>query len=100
MAYRELFENPDLSSFLDLRGGLLSRAGQSRPEQVPIRKRLMRSIPFNHRGERNLADKLRVGIIGCGEICHHHTYGYLNSARYEVVALADLEQTGNARLRR
>ena len=39
-----------------------------------------------------MADKLRVGIIGCGEICHHHTYGYLNSARYEVVALADLSR--------
>ena len=37
-----------------------------------------------------MVDKLRVGVIGCGEITRHHTLGYLNSARYEVVALADL----------
>ncbi len=39
-----------------------------------------------------MADKLRVGIIGCGEISRNHTSGYLNSARYEVVALADLSE--------
>ena len=39
-----------------------------------------------------MADKLRVGLIGCGEMCRNHTYGYLNSARYEVVALADLSE--------
>lgn len=37
-----------------------------------------------------MSDKLRVGVIGCGEICSNHTLGYLNSGRYEVVALADL----------
>jgi predicted dehydrogenase len=40
--------------------------------------------------EKNLADKLRAAVIGCGEICSNHTLGYLNSKRYEVVALADL----------
>lgn len=39
-----------------------------------------------------MVDKLRVGVIGCGEITRHHTLGYLNSARYEVVALADLSE--------
>ena len=34
--------------------------------------------------------KLRVGVIGCGEMSSNHIFGYLNSARYEVVALADL----------
>ena len=37
-----------------------------------------------------MADKLRVGVIGCGSMTSNHTYGYLNSGRYEVVALADL----------
>lgn len=37
-----------------------------------------------------MEDKLRVGIIGCGEISSNHALGYLNSGRYEVVALADL----------
>ena len=39
-----------------------------------------------------MADKLRVGLIGCGEMCRNHAFGYLNSARYEVVALADLSE--------
>ena len=37
-----------------------------------------------------MADKLRVGVIGCGSMTSNHTYGYLNSGRYEVVALSDL----------
>ena len=37
-----------------------------------------------------MADKLSVGIIGCGEMTRNHTFGYLKSARYEIVALADL----------
>lgn len=40
-----------------------------------------------------MAGKLRVGVIGCGSMTRNHTYGYLNSQRYEVVALADLSQT-------
>ena len=36
--------------------------------------------------------KLRVGVIGCGEISSNHVLGYLNSARYEIVALADLSE--------
>ena len=39
-----------------------------------------------------MEDKLRVGLIGCGEISSNHTLGYLNSARYVVVALADLSE--------
>ncbi len=39
-----------------------------------------------------MADKLSVGIIGCGEMTSNHIFGYLNSARYEVVALADLSE--------
>lgn len=39
-----------------------------------------------------MAEKLRVGVIGCGEISSNHVLGYLNSARYEVVALADLSE--------
>ena len=39
-----------------------------------------------------MAGKLRVGVIGCGSMTSNHTYGYLNSQRYEVVALADLSQ--------
>ena len=39
-----------------------------------------------------MADKLRVGVIGCGEVSRNHVLGYLNSARYEVVALADLSE--------
>jgi predicted dehydrogenase len=39
-----------------------------------------------------MADKLRAGIIGCGEMSLYHAFGYLNSARYEVAALADLSE--------
>ena len=37
-----------------------------------------------------MADKLRVGVIGCGSMTTNHTYGYLNSTRYEVVGISDL----------
>ena len=43
-----------------------------------------------------MANKLRVGIIGCGSMTRNHTYGYLNSQRYEVVALADLSPAAMA----
>jgi predicted dehydrogenase len=40
-----------------------------------------------------MATKLRAGVIGCGSISRHHVAGYLNSGRYEVVALADLNES-------
>ena len=39
-----------------------------------------------------MADKLRVGIVGSGAMTANHTFGYLRSAKYEVVALADLSE--------
>ena len=35
-------------------------------------------------------EKLRVAIIGCGEVCYNHVRGYLRSGRYELVALCDV----------
>lgn len=40
-----------------------------------------------------MADKLRVGIIGSGGMSRNHVQGYLASQRYEVVALADLNES-------
>lgn len=37
-----------------------------------------------------MAEKLRVGVIGCGSMARNHMYGYLRSGRYDVVALSDL----------
>jgi predicted dehydrogenase len=39
-----------------------------------------------------MADKLRVGIIGCGGTTLGHAYAYQALGRYEVVALADLHE--------
>jgi predicted dehydrogenase len=39
-----------------------------------------------------MSDKHRVGVIGCGGIARNHVRGYLNCGRYEVVALADLNE--------
>ena len=39
-----------------------------------------------------MSDKLRVGIIGCGGMARNHVRGYLTSARFELVALADLRE--------
>jgi predicted dehydrogenase len=39
-----------------------------------------------------MAEKLRAGIIGCGGISRNHVAGYINSGRYDVVALADLNE--------
>lgn len=36
-----------------------------------------------------MADKLRVGVIGCGSMARNHTFGYLASGHYEISALAD-----------
>jgi predicted dehydrogenase len=49
-------------------------------------------MPGNKNGGRHLADKLRVGVIGCGEMSRNHIFGYLKSARYEIVGLADLSE--------
>lgn len=38
-----------------------------------------------------MAGPLRVGVIGCGGMSRNHVAGYLNCARYDVVALADLD---------
>ncbi len=40
-----------------------------------------------------MADKLRAGVIGCGSISKNHVKGYLNSGRYDLVALADLNES-------
>ena len=39
-----------------------------------------------------MAGNLRVGIIGCGNMARHHVDGYLASGRYDVAALADLDE--------
>jgi predicted dehydrogenase len=43
-----------------------------------------------------MSDKLRVGVIGCGGIANIHIRGYLDSGRYEIVGLADLENAAMA----
>jgi UDP-N-acetyl-2-amino-2-deoxyglucuronate dehydrogenase len=43
-----------------------------------------------------MADKLRVGVIGCGGMARNHVRGYLATGRYEVVALADLDEQAMA----
>lgn len=35
----------------------------------------------------------RVGVIGCGGMARNHIFGYLASGRFEVVALADLNES-------
>jgi UDP-N-acetyl-2-amino-2-deoxyglucuronate dehydrogenase len=40
-----------------------------------------------------MANKLRAGVIGCGSISKNHVGGYIDSERYEVVALADLNES-------
>jgi predicted dehydrogenase len=41
-------------------------------------------------------NKLRVGVIGCGRISDNHIRGYLDSGRYEIVGLADLDEAAMA----
>jgi predicted dehydrogenase len=43
-----------------------------------------------------MSTKLRVGVIGCGGIAHNHIRGYLDSGRYEIVGLADLDDSAMA----
>ena len=40
-----------------------------------------------------MTNKLRVGIIGCGGMSRNHMRGYLTTGRFEIVALADLNET-------
>lgn len=39
-----------------------------------------------------MADKLRAGVIGAGGMSRNHVAGYINCGRYDVVALADLNE--------
>jgi predicted dehydrogenase len=41
-------------------------------------------------------NKLRVGIIGCGGISNNHIRGYIDTGRYEIVGLADLNESAMA----
>ena len=43
-----------------------------------------------------MAEKLRVGIIGCGGMAKNHLRGYLSTGRYEIAALADLHEDAMA----
>ena len=43
-----------------------------------------------------MSAKLRVGVIGCGGIASNHIRGYLDSGRYEIVGLADLNESAMA----
>ena len=43
-----------------------------------------------------MTTKLRVGVIGCGGISNNHIRGYIDSGRYEIVALADLNESAMA----
>jgi len=45
-----------------------------------------------------MSDKLRAGILGTGGISRNHVGGYLNCGRYEVVALADLNESAMAEM--
>jgi UDP-N-acetyl-2-amino-2-deoxyglucuronate dehydrogenase len=40
-----------------------------------------------------MSNKLRAGVIGCGSISSNHVGGYINCGRYEVMALADLNES-------
>jgi len=40
-----------------------------------------------------MSTKYRVGIIGCGGMSRNHVNGYLNCGRYEIAALADLNES-------
>nr|MBA3947924.1 Gfo/Idh/MocA family oxidoreductase [Herpetosiphonaceae bacterium] len=43
-----------------------------------------------------MSTQLRVGVIGAGGIARIHLRGYLDSGRYEIVGLADLEESAMA----
>jgi predicted dehydrogenase len=44
------------------------------------------------KGESAVAGRLRVGLIGSGNMARHHVGGYLTTGRYEIAALADLNE--------
>ena len=44
-----------------------------------------------------MAEKLRVGVIGCGGMAGNHVRGYLDCGRYEIAALADLNEAAMCR---
>src|SRR2546423_13799974 len=46
--------------------------------------------------EVGMGTTLRPSIIGCGSIAGVHIRGYLDSGRYEIVGLADLEEAAMA----
>lgn len=39
-----------------------------------------------------MTGKLRVGVIGCGKMAHHHVAGYIACGRFDVAALSDLDE--------
>jgi predicted dehydrogenase len=43
-----------------------------------------------------MTSRLRVGVIGCGGMVKNHVRGYLNCGRYEIAALADLNEAAMA----
>ena len=43
-----------------------------------------------------MTSKLRVGAIGAGGISNNHIRGYLDTGRFEIVALADLNESAMA----
>lgn len=43
-----------------------------------------------------MTTKFRVGVIGCGGISNNHIRGYLDTGRFEIVALADLNESAMA----
>ncbi len=57
-----------------------------------MKKRVISWDSDQQKRSEQLADKLRVGVIGCGDMTRNHVFGYLTSARYEIVAIADLSK--------
>jgi predicted dehydrogenase len=47
-----------------------------------------------------MIEKLRAGVIGCGSMARHHIAGYLATGRYELAALADLDEAAMAEVDR
>src|SRR5262245_21527880 len=50
------------------------------------------TTPRSRKESQRVTGKLRVGVIGCGHMTPHHVDGYLTTGRYDVVALADLDE--------
>ena len=45
-----------------------------------------------------MTTKLRAGVIGCGSMARHHIAGYLACGRYELAAIADMDQAAMAQV--